>query len=66
MKKIIYAFVICLTMTNEFGICAAEDDVVRLEQDDLSNQQLEMNPQNQVVGVVSVNESVDQNYATTQ
>jgi len=40
MKKIIYAFVICLTMTNEFGICAAEDDVVRLEQDDLSNQQL--------------------------
>jgi len=66
VKKMIYSFVICLTMTNEFGICATGDDVVRLEQDDLSNQQLEVNPQNQVVEVVSVNESVDQHYVSTQ
>jgi len=56
MNKIIYTLVICLTMTNEFAVCATRGGVVALQEDDLPNQRVEVSPRTQVFEAVSVNQ----------
>ena len=56
MNKIIYTLVICLTMTNEFAVCATRGGVVALQEDDLPNQRVEVSPRTQVLEAVSVNQ----------
>ena len=56
MNKIIYTLVICLTMTNEFAVCATRGGVVALQEDDLPNQRVEVSPSTQVLEAVSVNQ----------
>ncbi len=56
MKKIIYALIIYIVMTNKFAICATRRGVFRLEQDDLPPH----------VVAVPVNSSVVQHYARAE
>jgi hypothetical protein len=56
MKSIICIFVICLTTSIEFAVCATKDGIVGLQQDDLPNHQVEVGSQTQVLEAISVNQ----------